>query len=78
MGLEGVVSKRVDAPYRGGSQKHGMRLRTLRARRCSGKARRIGDNRRGSSSIHIDAVRFLRSPLNRPRARPELAFGHST
>ena len=34
MGLEGIVSKRADTPYRSGPSKCGSRRRTRRARRC--------------------------------------------
>ena len=42
MGLEGIVSKRVDAPYRSGPSRHGSSRRTRPARRCGGSVRRIG------------------------------------
>ena len=44
MGLEGIVSKRMDAPYRSGPSRRGSSRRTRRARRCGGSARRSGTN----------------------------------
>jgi hypothetical protein len=50
MGLEGIVSKRVAAPYRGGASKVWLKLRTRRARPCAASARRSGvDARRGGA-----------------------------
>ena len=42
MGLEGIVSKRADAPYRSGPSRAGSRRRTRRASRCAGSAKRSG------------------------------------
>ena len=42
MGLEGIVSKRTDAPYRRGSLGRGSSRRTRRTRRCAGRVRRNG------------------------------------
>jgi bifunctional non-homologous end joining protein LigD len=42
MGLEGIVSKRTDAPYRSGRRRCGSSRRTRRARRCAGSVRRSG------------------------------------
>ena len=40
MKLEGIVSKRVDAPYRGGPSKIWLKSRTRRARPCAVSERR--------------------------------------
>jgi bifunctional non-homologous end joining protein LigD len=42
MGLEGIVSKRMDSPYRSGPSKMWLSRRTRRARQCAGSARRSG------------------------------------
>jgi ATP-dependent DNA ligase len=42
MGLEGIVSKRVDAPYRSGMSTTWLKAKNRRARRCGRSARRSG------------------------------------
>ena len=44
MGLEGIVSKRVDARYRSGISTTWLSRRTRQARRCGGNVRRNGAN----------------------------------
>ena len=50
MGLEGIVSKRTDAPYRSGQARRGSSRRTRPAMRCAGSARRSGDSVPGQRS----------------------------
>jgi bifunctional non-homologous end joining protein LigD len=45
LGLEGIVSKRTDAPYRSGPSKTWVKAKNRRAMRCGGSARRNGDSR---------------------------------
>ena len=42
MGLEGIMSKRTDAPYRSGPSKVWISPRTQPARRCAGNVRKTG------------------------------------
>jgi ATP-dependent DNA ligase len=42
MGLEGIVSKRKDSPYRSGRSLDWLKMKTPRVRRCVGRRRRIG------------------------------------
>ena len=72
LGLEGIVSKRVDAPYRSGPSRRGSSRKTRRARRCGGSVRRngaslsapkplIGKSRRQRSSARMRHVVTCRS-----------------
>ena len=42
MGLEGIVSKRIDAPYRSGPSRTWLKSKTRQARRCAGNVRKSG------------------------------------
>ena len=57
MGLEGIVSKRVDSPYRSGRPRRGSSRRTRRARRCGGNVKRIGVNLGQSPKSKIERRR---------------------
>jgi len=58
MGLEGIVSKRIDAPYRSGPCKTWLK-RTRRARPCSASVRKSGvePKRDGAAVHHSDCLR---------------------
>jgi hypothetical protein len=66
MGLEGIVSKRIDAPYRSGPCKTWLK-RTRRARPCSASVRKSGvePKRDGAAVHHSDC---LRNSVGRKRA----------
>jgi len=61
MGLEGIVSKRIDAPYRSGLSKTWVKSKNPRLMRCAGNVRRASPSspdhsrRFGASSIVLDA-----------------------
>jgi ATP-dependent DNA ligase len=42
LGLEGIVSKRIDSPYRSGPSKVWLKSKTQRARPCGASVRKIG------------------------------------
>ena len=66
LGLEGIVSKRVDAPSEAGRARRGSSRRTRRARRCGGNVKRIGVSPAHGHQMHelggIDVMHFDQTP----------------
>jgi ATP-dependent DNA ligase len=70
MGLEGIVSKRTDAPYRSGQSKVWLKSKnplSEAVRRCGGSVRRSGARPAHGHQMHelgsIDVIRLDRTPV---------------